>query len=187
MRWSSVWGGCSSVALALAWWLAAPGPAAAKVFLSKQEALELAFPDADRVETLTYVLTPDQVEAVEARARAPLPSKIVAIHRGWAQKTVLGYAFLDVHTVRTLPEAFLVVLSPKGEVRSVRVLAFHEPLEYLPPPRWLAQFEGVDERAPLRVSRDIHGIAGSTLSAHAVTGGVRRALALHRILVRGEE
>ena len=37
---------------------------------------------------------------------------------------VLGYAVIDVHNVRTLPEAFMVVLSPEGEVRSLRLLAF---------------------------------------------------------------
>ncbi len=167
--------------------LASAPPTPAEVFLSRAEALAWAFPDADAVEPRTHILTDAQVDRVQALSGARPDSKLVTVYTARRGDRVTGHAFLEVNTVRTHPEAFLVVLSPEGRVERLRMLAFHEPLEYLPPPRWLAQFEGVDERAPLRVSRDIHGIAGSTLSAHAVTGGVRRALALHRILVRGEE
>ena len=64
------------------------------------------------------------------------------VYRGYRDSELLGYAFIDVHQVRTLPEAFLVVLSPEGRVRSLRVVAFHEPLEYMPGGRWYEQFEG---------------------------------------------
>jgi Na+-translocating ferredoxin:NAD+ oxidoreductase RnfG subunit len=88
--------------------------------------------------------------------------------------------------VRTHPEAFLVVLSPEGSVRSLRVLAFHEPLEYLPPGRWYEQFGGKSLADALRVGGDVHGIVGATLTAQATTRGVRRALALYQVLY-GEE
>ena len=94
-----------------------------------------------------------------------------------------GYAFIDLHTVRTLPEAFLVVLSPEGVVRTLRVLAFHEPVDYLPSARWYAQFDHKALRDSLRVGGDIHGIVGATLSARATTRGVRRALAFYEVLV----
>jgi transcriptional regulator of nitric oxide reductase len=149
--------------------------------------LEFAFPGSDRLESRTYVLTPEQVEAVEGLAKSRLPTKIVTIHTGWRSEELLGYAFLDVHTVRTLAEAFLVVLDPQGDVRTLRVLAFHEPLEYLPTPRWYEQFAGKSSSARLRLGQDIHGIVGATLSARAATQGVRRALAFHRVLVHQSE
>jgi hypothetical protein len=89
-----------------------------------------------------------------------------------------------MHTVRTLPEAFLVVLTPEGEVRSLRLLAFHEPTEYQPTERWYGQFERKSQQSTLRLGDDIHGIVGATLSARATTLGVRRALAFYEILVR---
>ena len=72
---------------------------------------------------------------------------------------------------------------PGGEVRSLRVLAFYEPLDYLPTKRWYRQFEAKSADAALRLGRDIHGVVGSTLSSRAATAGVRRALALHRVLL----
>lgn len=167
---------------------AAPLAAEAKVFHSRTEALEIAFPDADVVQRRTYLLDEDQVREIEARARAPVETKLVTLYTARKAGAVVGYALIEIHTVRTLPEAFLVVLSPSGEVRTLRVLAFYEPQEYLPSERWLAQFERqrLSERLALR--GDIHGIAGSTLSARAVTGGVRRALAVYEVLVgRSEE
>ncbi len=163
---------------------AGASPAAAKVFHTKAEGLALAFPDADRVESQTLVLSDEQVKAVESRARSRLDSKLVTIHRGMKGEEVLGYAFLDVHTVRTLPEALLVVLTPEGSVRSLRVLAFHEPLEYKPRDRWYDQFQNKSLRDQLRLDRDIHGVVGATLSSRATTRGVRRALAFHEVLVR---
>ena len=91
----------------------------------------------------------------------------------------MGYAIIDVHTVRTFPEAFLVVLDPQGRVVSTRILAFYEPPEYMPPERWLAQFDGRVLEPSLSLGGSIHGISGSTLSSRAVTTGVRRALALY--------
>ena len=106
--------------------------------------------------------------------------------RGSRGDAILGWALIDVRTVRTHAEAFMVVLSPEGSVRTVRMLAFHEPLDYLPPDRWYQQFENKTQAEPLRVGRDVHGITGATLSARATTDGVRRALAIHQVLLAGE-
>ena len=46
--------------------------ARANVYASKDQALREAFPDADRIEEKSYVLTPDQASAIEASAKAPL-------------------------------------------------------------------------------------------------------------------
>jgi Na+-translocating ferredoxin:NAD+ oxidoreductase RnfG subunit len=163
--------------------LAAAAPAQAKVFYSQKEALALAFPDAERVERRTELLDDAQARAVEQLARAELPSRLVTLYTGYRGGEVLGHAVIEQHTVRTQPEAFLVVMTPDGRVRSIRVLAFYEPEEYLPPERWLRQFDErpLDDR--LRLEGEIHGIAGATLSARAVTAGVRRALAVYQVLV----
>lgn len=158
-------------------------PAQGKVFQSQAEALASAFPDADRVEAKTHVLDDAQAHAVESLAQARLESRLVTLYTAIKGDAAVGYALIDVHTVRSYPEAFLIVITPTGGVRSLRMLAFYEPQEYLPPARWLAQFEEQQLGPELALQRRIHGIAGSTLSARAVTGGVRRSLALYEVLV----
>jgi hypothetical protein len=182
---SSSWllAGCATLAGLLVVLIAAPR-ADAKVFYSRSEALEMAFPEADHIEAETFVLGDDQVSQIEKLAGGPVDSKLVKIYRGLKGGELLGYAVIDVHRVRTLPEAFMVVLDPQGSVRSLRVLAFHEPLDYLPTKRWYEQFDEKGPGAPLRVGGDIHGVVGATLSAHATTSGVRRVLAYYRVLIQ---
>ena len=174
----------------LALWLGpavSPEPATAKVFHSQESALALAFPAADRITSQTRILTAAQSEAIQKLSRARLETEIVRIHSGWRGEELLGYAYIDVHTVRTQPEAFLVVLTSDGAVRSLRVLAFYEPLDYLPTERWVRQFEGKSGADSLRLGGDVHGIVGATLSARAVTESVRRVLAFYRVLLREQD
>jgi hypothetical protein len=176
-----------SLALCLALALALASSASAKVFYSREEAVKLAFPDADRVEDEAVLLDDAQLEQVEEISRSRLETRLVRVYRGYRDDALIGYAFIDVHNVRTLPEAFLVVLTPAGEVRSLRVLAFHEPLEYMPNERWYEQFRNKSLNEPLRLGRDVHGIVGATLSAQATTLGVRRALAFYTVMLKGGE
>ncbi|MGE4607175.1 MAG: FMN-binding protein [Myxococcota bacterium] len=158
--------------------------AQAKVFYSRNEALELAFPNADDVGSETFVLDQRQADRIQSIAKCSLESKLVKIYKAMRDGNVIGYAMIDIHNVRTLPEAFMVVLTPDGEVRSLRVLAFHEPLEYKPTRRWYRQFDNKSKDAPLRVGGDVHGVVGATLSARATTRGVRRALAFYEVLIQ---
>jgi hypothetical protein len=155
----------------------------AKVFYARDEMLALAFPDADRVEPRDFLLTPEQRAEIESRARDRLDSNLLSIYVGYRADEIIGYALVDTHVVRTLPETFLVVLAPDGSVSATHVLAFYEPLEYLPSQRWFAQFPGRRLTPHLRVGDEIAAIAGSTLSSRAVTGGIRRALAACGVLI----
>ena len=159
-------------------------PVRAVVLHSRQEALTLAFPEAERVETRTVALSEEQAKRVTTLAAAPLESRQATVYVGYKGGQVLGYAFLDTRVVRTLPATLLVVLSPAGTVQRVQVLAFHEPDDYLPPERWLRQFEQQPLGPDLQLHRTIHGIAGATLSSQSVTNAVRQALALFQVLVR---
>ena len=156
----------------------------ALVLYSKEEALQIAFPQADRIETQTFYLTQEQVERIEVLSRAPVDSKLATFHVGHTAGAVQGYAFIETHTVRTFPETFLIVVSPDGRLQKLLVLAFYEPPEYLPSERWLQQFYQKQLTPSLRLRQDIHGIMGSTLTAQAATRGVRKVLTLFRILIQ---
>lgn len=162
----------------------APTPALAKAFYSKDEALALAFPQAEKVDQRSFFLTDEQAQQVATLAAAPVESKLATFYIGQKNGTVTGYAFIDTHIVRTQPETFLIVLSPTGGIEKVFVLAFYEPEEYLPTERWLRQFDRQVLSPELQLRQKIHGIAGATLTARAVTSGVRRVLALFQVLVR---
>jgi hypothetical protein len=171
----------TGLALLFIWCLA--GTASAKVFYAQDEALRAAFPGADTVEKRTFVLTDAQATQIEALARARLESRMVAVHVGKYRGQVLGFALIDIHIVRTQPEAVMVVLSPEGQVESTLILAFHEPLEYVPANRWLKQFEKRGLTPDLAVGQGIAAISGATLSANGVTDSARRALAIYQVML----
>ncbi|MBI4864339.1 MAG: FMN-binding protein [Candidatus Riflebacteria bacterium] len=181
--------GAGRAALALGLWLTVllamvAGPCAAKVFLSRKEALATAFPTADQVVDRDVFLTSDQVARIEKESGAKLESELITIYEGKKQQRTLGFAFIDTHVVRTQPETFMVVLSPGGKVEAVFMCAFYEPQEYMPPDRWLAQFKGHSDPSRLRVGDAVVGITGSTLTARALTGGVRKAIAIWKVCLQ---
>ena len=173
------------VVLAVAFALLA-SPGGATVYYARDEALKLAFPDADRVAPKDVFLTREQRDAIETQAKSKLDSDLITVYVGFRGDQALGYAIFDTHVVRTLPETFLVVLSPAGAVTATYLLAFYEPSEYAPPERWLAQFRDATLSDELRVGRGIVGITNSTLTSEAVTGGIRRALAIHAVVLKGQ-
>ena len=163
-----------------------PFSAASDVFHSKESALRLAFPGADRVTAQDLFLSPEEAAKVEQRARAGVESRLVTVYTGYEGSELLGYAFLDTHRVRTLPQTILLVLEPGGAVRSIHLLAFHEPPEYQPPAGWLERLAGRTLGAELWPGRDVDALSGATLTATAVTAAVRRLLAVHRVKLSGE-
>jgi len=182
-----------STSRALSAWLAAlcivlamHGAAEAKVFAGQKQALEQAFPDADRLEKKTWILTDAQRDEIQRRARAKVETKVVVLYTAWKGDERLGFAHIDVHTVRTHAEALLVVLDSAGVVKSVRILAFHEPLDYLPTDRWYEQFAGRKGGEDLRPGHDVHSIVGATLSSEAATEAVRRVLGYYAVLLSVE-
>ena len=158
-----------------------PFSAASEVFHSKESALRLAFPEADRVTVEDLVLSREEAAKVEREAGAGVESRLVTVYEGREGPHLLGYAFLDTHRVRTLPQTILVVLDPEGAVRAVHLLAFHEPPEYQAPFGWLERLAGRTLDAELWPGRDVDSLSGATLTATAVTASVRRLLAVYRV------
>ena len=179
------WGTSSrSAAAALLAWLAAAAPGSAKVFLTVDEALKLAFPGC-AVERRTAYLTAEQLARARSLAGVEVPSALVTTWRATCQGQPGGTAYVDTHRVRTLPETLLVVVDPEGTVRRVEVLSFREPPDYLPRGGWYGQFAGRTLDDELSLKRGIRPITGATLTARATTDAVRRVLAIHRVLAGG--
>ena len=160
--------------------LAGPG-LRAEVFLTPDQALSEAFSGADRVDRVTLYLTEEQARRIEASARSKLESHVLTRHTAMRGGSVAGYAYFDTHVVRTMPETLLVVLTPEARVSQVLILAFAEPDDYRPRPRWLATLQERALDSELWPGRGVPKITGATLTAQAITDAVRRILAVHSV------
>jgi FMN-binding protein len=172
------------VALLLTLLLGWSGSAWAKVFLSVDEALRLAFPNS-KVARRTAFLTPEQVRRARELAGAEVPSALVTYYTATRGGQPAGTAWFDTHRVRTLPETLMIVVDPQGRVGRIEVISFREPEEYLPRGAWYEQFRGKALGPSLQLKRDIRPVTGATLTARATTDAVRRVLALHQVLAGG--
>ncbi|MCF6179139.1 MAG: FMN-binding protein [Geopsychrobacter sp.] len=152
------------------------------LLITKDAALKLAFPNAERVETVNLFLTEAQMKEVKRRSGVRPDSPLYTFYRGMKGQKTTGYAAIEAATVRTRAETVLVVFDPAGRVRFTEILAFFEPPEYMPSKRWLDQFRQKKLSIDLRVGGEIHAISGATLSAQAITRQVRKSAALCAIL-----
>lgn len=159
----------------------------AQVFKTKEDALRQAFPDSVQIERRVLFLTDEQTDAVQKAAKSKLESKIITYYYGTHQDSVAGYAFFQTNVVRTKPETIMTVLNSDGSVRFVEILAFYEPLDYLPTPNWLHQFKQKILSNQLWPKRGIHNITGATLTAQTTTQSVRKTLAIYDLIISKEE
>lgn len=165
--------------------LLALAPAAgARVLLSQKEALVLAFPNG-AFERRTAYLTEAQAAAAEADAGTKIDSRVWTYYVGTSSAGAAGTAYFESHKVRTMNEAFMVVVNADSTVRFVEILSFAEPDEYRAPKKWLEQFEGKPLSEDLLLRRGLRNITGASITSDAVTRGVRRVLAVHRVLNPG--
>jgi hypothetical protein len=160
-----------------------PGAAGAAVFETQEQALSRVFPPPVRVVRSTSYLSEAQHEAARKTAQAPVDSAVVTRYAAFGPAgALLGTAYFDAHVVRTAREVLMVVVAPDRTVRSVDVLVFGEPQDYLPRGGWLKRVEGKRQEDGLFVGRTLAHVTGATLTTRAIAEAVRRVLAVHSLL-----
>jgi hypothetical protein len=148
--------------------------------LTVEQALALAFPGCE-IERETIFLTESQLAQVQTLSGVEGQKALVTRYVASQDGKLSGFAYLDTHRVRTLPETVIVVVDPGGTIRRLEVVAFREPPEYLPPERWYRQLDGQSLNEELALKRGVRPITGATLSARAATDAARRILAVHQV------
>jgi len=161
-----------------------PRVGSAPVYSSREQALARAFPPPATIERKTYFLTDAEREKATRLARAKIESSLVVAYLGHGPKGLLGTAYFDTHTVRTMPETLLVTVRPDGSLEGVEVVAFNEPEDYLPRPGWLRLFTGRRLDPDLVVGRGLAHVTGATLTTRSIADATRRVLAIHSVVTQ---
>ena len=160
--------------------------ALSKVYMTKDEALKLAFPDADKIVKKNIFLNGDQIKEIESLAKSNLESKLYVFYEGKKGDNTLGFAVIDTHRLRTMSETVIVVINPDGTHRMTEILAFFEPPDYKPQDNWIDLFKGKALNDSLWMGRDIPNITGATITANALMNSIRRILAVYNVAVKGK-
>lgn len=157
----------------------APCWAAGKVYMTEAQAFDWAFPDSDRREAVSVVLSELDRASLAHELGGQEPPGSVVFRRFWKGNSLLGHAFVQEVMGKHEPITFITVLDPEGKVLKVAVMVYRETRGgEVAQERWLKQFAGKHAKDGLRVGRDVVNYAGATISSHAIAGGVRRACRL---------
>jgi hypothetical protein len=84
-----------------------------------------------------------------------------------------SFIYIDSHIVRTMNETVVIELN-KSDVKVLKIASFMEPKEYLPPQKWLNQFQNKKVK--------VDGLTGATISENAIKRLVEKYIVIDNIL-----
>jgi len=152
------------------------------VYLTPAEALKLIFFKSEQVLPERQSLNPVQQKGIEKKIGFRLEKTEWNFYVAKTKGKVDGYALIDQEVGKTEPITFLTAITPEGRVKEVEVLVYREPIGgEVREERFLRQYRGKGPSDPVRVGRDLANVTGATLSARAVSAGVKRALLLWEV------
>ncbi len=151
-----------------------------KVYLTKIEALKLAFPGVKKVKKKKIWLTDTQRQAISNIVEEPYEERRVTYYIGMQDDKPVGYMVIGNEIGRSYPITFMVVINPDGTVKDVEIMVYREPhgweVRFEP---FMKQFYGRNADDPFN---NINNITGATLSVRSMTRGVRKAAAEYKVL-----
>lgn len=137
---------------------------------------------AQNVDIENIILSSAQVAQLSKASTQKIDSKLYRIYVAKTGMKTVGYGVLMTTKVRTKTAIGLYLIGMDSKIKSIEVVAFNEPMEYLPSATWLNVFDKKSTQDTLKLNQDIPTTTGATLSARAITDGARAALALLEIV-----
>jgi Na+-translocating ferredoxin:NAD+ oxidoreductase RnfG subunit len=151
-----------------------------QVYLTKKEALKVAFPGADTIDKERKWLTDEQKTAIEEISLLEISENRFNFYVGKKSGKPMGYMLIDHIIGKSFPITFMTVLNVDGTVRDVEILVYREPRGWeVRFPSFMSQFFGMDAQSDFR---SINSLTGATLSVNAITRGVQKAVAAYKVL-----
>ena len=150
----------------------------ANILITPQDAMKYMYGNNTKIEKKNILLSSAQAKRVQKSAKTKLKSKIFRVFKASADDKVLGYGILVNKKVRS-KNAVVIYFISKDMLKGIEIIAFNEPIEYLPSKQWNSQFTNITTDKMLRVSKEIPTITGATLSARSITDGSRVAFAFY--------
>jgi electron transport complex protein RnfG len=153
----------------------------AKLLLSPFDAMKANFGENVEIVKKNILLSNDEAKALTEQAQTKIDTKIYRIFTAKKADVIQGYGILVLHKVRSKNMAVLSIISPDGVLQGIEIIAFNEPMEYIPTSNWIKILENQTLTPRLNLGKDIPTVTGSTLSARAATKAARIALALFNV------
>ena len=168
---------------------AAPAQAVWNYF-DRAEALEIAFPDGERVAKVPFetlqMLDADLRMEIEAALGHALVLGNTECFQGSRDGSIVGYACIDNVIGRSLPITFMFKIDhPSGEIVWYEVMVYREAIgRSVRRGPFREQFIGKTFQDSLRYGEDLRSIAGATMSCDGLKMAFRKLLFLYEYHLR---
>ena len=129
--------------------------------------------NAKSVDTLNSILGDSQVAELSKLSMQKIDSKLHRIYVAKNGEKTVGYGVLMNQKVRTKTAIALYLIGLDKKIKSIEIVAFNDPMEYLPSTTWLNVFDQKSSANTLKLNQDIPTTTGATLSARAITDGAQ--------------
>lgn len=156
----------------------------AKIIITPHDAMQATFGSDVVVSKKNTLLSKANAQSVQKSAKMKLDTKIYRIFKATLNNNTVGYGILITRKVRSKSASVLYMIDAEAKIKSVEVIAFNEPHEYIPNQSYIKIFETKSSSDTLRVGKDIPTISGATLSARNLTDGARLALAIYDVVIK---
>lgn len=167
--------------------LAAVMPAYSADYLSESEAQKILFPDADEFIKKNIKLSEDQLSKIHdlagVKQRIKAPHIIFAKKKGKA----LGIFFIDDVVGKHEFITYAAGVDQEGKILGIEILIYRETHgSQIKQESWRKNFKGKTISDYFKLDKDVPNITGATLSCRNVLDGVKRLLALQKV-ISGEQ
>lgn len=159
----------------------------AKILISPIDVMQQSYGVNSEISKKNILLKNDQVKKIQQDAKAKIKSKIFRVFKAIYKNKILGYGIVLNQKVRSKNAVIIYMISNDSILKSIEIIAFNEPPEYIPSETWIKQFENITTDQRLRVSKEIPTITGATLSARSIVDGSRIAFAFYEEILKGKK
>ena len=120
-----------------------------------------------------------QKKTIEKKIGSGLPKKTWNFYIAKSGSKIDGYALIDNEVGKVELITFMTAINPDGTIKAVEILVYRESHgAEVHQKKFTKQFIGKNTHDPIRLGQGIQNISGATLSARAVSLGVKRDLLL---------
>lgn len=153
----------------------------AQLIVKPIEAIKTVYPKATEYKRTPLLLSHAEAEAVQKLTGKKINSKLFVYFLIKQEEEIIAYAGLYTAPVRSKTATYMVLITPKGKIHSIEVIAFNEPPEYIPKERWLHLFDNKGIQDNLRIKESIPNLSGATLSARSASDTAKLMLAVWQV------
>lgn len=158
----------------------------ANMLISPIDAMKQSFGANTTIVKNNILLNNEQAKIIQNNAKVKLDSKIFKTFKAMQGDKTLGFGIIINKKVRSKNAVVLYLISTDSTLLSIEIIAFNEPMEYIPSKKWTSQFENVPTDKQLHVGREIPTITGATLSARSITDSSRLAFAFYNEMLKAK-